>query len=219
MTNSTEESGRQAKLLACLRPNPRSTVSRETFERLELLEQLVREEARRQNLVSAATLDFLWDRHIVDSAQLVNFEPEPNASWLDIGSGAGLPGLVIATLVAGPVTLLEPRRLRAEFLGRAITELGLADRVTLLPCRSEQATGTFGVITARAVAPADRLLKISTHLSTGKTLWILPKGRSAQSELAEARRNWHCTAEIVPSCTDPDSGILLLRDVKARGGR
>jgi 16S rRNA (guanine527-N7)-methyltransferase len=75
------------------------------------------------------------------------------------------------------------------------------------------------MITARAVASVDRLLRISTHLSTRKTVWALPKGRSAHSELVEARRNWQCEADSVPSCTDPESEILVLRDVKARGGR
>ena len=76
--------------------------------------------AQRQNLVSASTLDQLWERHILDSAQLVRFEPRPGASWVDIGSGAGLPGIVIACLVDGPGTLVEPRRLRAEFLHKAV---------------------------------------------------------------------------------------------------
>ena len=95
---------------------PAATVSRETFEKLECYVALLREENARQNLVSAATLEHVWDRHILDSAQLVRYEPQLGASWIDIGSGAGLPGIVIACLVEGPVTLVEPRRLRAEFL-------------------------------------------------------------------------------------------------------
>ena len=85
--------------------------------------------------------------------------------------------------------------------------------------KAEQVAGQFDVITARAVASLDRLLMISTHLSTRNSLWVLPKGRSAQSELAEARRHWHCEATSVPSVTDPESEILVLRNVKARGGR
>jgi 16S rRNA (guanine527-N7)-methyltransferase len=194
-------------------------VSRETIGLLELYSELLRSEASRQNLVSAATLDSLWQRHILDSAQLVRFEPFPGASWIDIGSGAGLPGIVIAALVSGPVLLVEPRRLRAEFLERCVAELGLEKRVSVAVAKAEKVSGSFDVITARAVANLDRLLGISTHPSTRKSLWVLPKGRSAQSELAEARRNWHCDATSVPSCTDPDSEILVLRNVKARGGR
>ena len=194
-------------------------VSRETFGRLERYVALLREEAGRQNLVSHSTLGSLWERHILDSAQLVRFEPTAGASWADIGSGAGLPGIVIAFLVDGPVLLVEPRRLRAEFLSRVVAELGIDGRVAVAPTKVERTSGQFDVITARAVASVDRLLAISTHLSTRKTTWVLPKGQSAQSELADARRNWHCDAEIVPSETDPDSEILLLRNVKARGGR
>ena len=186
---------------------------------LERYAELLRDEAQRQNLISASTLEALWHRHILDSAQLARFEPIPGASWADIGSGAGLPGIVIALLVTGPVTLVEPRRLRAEFLKRSVGELGLNGRVTVAPVKVERLPGRYDVITARAVAPLDKLLRISTHLSTGKTLWVLPKGRSAQSELAEARRNWHCEVESVPSSTDPKSEILLIRNVKAKGGR
>ena len=194
-------------------------VSRETYERLARYAALVRDESARQNLVSRATLDALWERHVLDSAQLVRFEPQNGASWVDIGSGAGLPGLVIASLVIGPVLLVEPRRLRADFLGRAIAELGLEPRVSVASVKVEKVAGRFDVITARAVAPLDRLLGISTHLSTRKSIWVLPKGRSAQSELAEVKRNWHCQATSVPSRTDPDSEILVLRSVKRKGGR
>jgi 16S rRNA (guanine527-N7)-methyltransferase len=194
-------------------------VSRETFDLLDRYAGLLRDGSNRQNLISASTLDSLWDRHILDSAQLVRFETNAGAAWVDIGSGAGLPGLVVAMLVTGPVQLVEPRRLRAEFLQLAVSELGLQDRVSVAACKAESAKGRFDVITARAVASVSKLLGISTHLSTRNSVWILPKGRSAKSELAEARRGWHCDAETVPSCTDPDSGILVLRNVRAKGGR
>ena len=180
---------------------------------------MLRAESARQNLVSASTLDRLWDRHILDCAQLVKFAPAPDSSWVDIGSGAGLPGIVIAALMKGRVLLIEPRRLRAEFLERAVSELGLDARVSVAVLKVEKVNGAFDVITARAVAELEKLLRISTHLSTRKSLWVLPKGRSAKSELADARRNWHCDAKSVPSITDPESRILLLRSVKVRGGR
>jgi 16S rRNA (guanine527-N7)-methyltransferase len=192
----------------------RRPVSRETFERLECYVQLLREENTRQNLVSAATLDQVWDRHILDSAQLVRYEPGSSASWIDVGSGAGLPGIVIACLVEGPVTLAEPRRLRAEFLHKACESLRL--RTTVLCAKAERIGGSFDVITARAVAPLAQLLKISAHLSTRKTVWALPKGRSGQAELAEAARKWHLEAREEPSCTDPQSTILVLNGVGAR---
>ena len=190
-------------------------VSRETFERLERYAELLRTENKRQNLVSRGTVDLLWDRHILDSAQLVRFAPE-GASWADIGSGAGLPGIVIAALVDGPVTLIEPRRLRAEFLARTVDALGLAARVTVAAAKVERVTGHFDVITARAVASLSRLLEISHHLSTQKTLWLLPKGRSAQSELAEAQRSWQGVFHVEQSVTDADSQIVVGTGVRAR---
>lgn len=192
------------------------SVSRETLDQIDLFTELLRAESARQNLVSAATLDRLWDRHILDSAQLARFEPRGGASWLDIGSGAGLPGIIVALLVEGPVTLVEPRRLRAEFLERVVGTLGVAGRVRVIPTKVERVTGAFDVITARAVAPLPKLLEISSHLSTRKSLWVLPKGRSALVELAEAKRSWQGVFHVEPSITDVDSHIIVAREVKRR---
>jgi 16S rRNA (guanine527-N7)-methyltransferase len=189
-------------------------VSRETLRKLEAFVLLLRDANARQNLISATSGNQIWSRHILDSAQLVRFEPFEGASWLDIGSGAGLPGIVIACLVEGPVTLAEPRRLRAEFLNDAIRALNL--RATVEGRKVERITGTFDAITARAVAPLDRLLEISQHLSTRKTVWALPKGRSAQSELADAQRSWQGTFHVERSVTDPESFILVGTGVRAR---
>jgi 16S rRNA (guanine527-N7)-methyltransferase len=189
-------------------------VSRETFERLEAYVALIREENDRQNLVSASTLERIWDRHIVDSAQLVRFQPRRGASWVDLGSGAGLPGIVIACLVDGPVTLVEPRRLRAEFLHKASESLDL--RVTIEPCRAERVSGAFDVITARAVAPLSKLLEISHHLSTRITVWAPPKGRSAPAELADARRAWQGAFHVEQSVTDAEAFIVVGTGVERR---
>ena len=191
-------------------------VSRETFERLDHYVERLRSTAGEQNLVSASTLDSAWERHILDSAQLVRFEPRSGASWVDVGSGAGLPGIVVAALVEGPVTLVEPRRLRADFLSETVEGLGLASRVNVAAAKAERVQGRFDVITGRAVAPLTRFLDLSHHLSTKNSIWVLPKGRSAQSELAEAQRKWHCAARAEPSCTDPDSQILVLTGVGAK---
>jgi len=192
----------------------RRPVSRETFEKLEAFVALLKAENAHQNLVSAGTLDQVWERHIVDSAQLVGFEPTPLASWIDIGSGAGFPGLVIACLAEGPVTLVEPRRLRAEFLHKAAESLRL--QATVLCAKAERVGGSYDVITARAVASLSHLLEISHHLSTGKTVWALPKGRSAQSELAEARRAWQGRFHVERSVTDADSYIVVATGVRAK---
>ena len=191
-------------------------VSRETFALLETYVERLKTANNSQNLVSASTLDDIWQRHILDSAQLVRFEPRPGASWVDIGSGAGLPGIVIAALVTGPVTLVEPRRLRATFLEETVAASGLSDRVTTHPSKIENVRGRFDVITARAVAPLARLLGMGLHLAHSETIWALPKGKSAKSELAEAQRSWQCEARSEISCTDPHAAILVLSKVKAK---
>jgi len=189
-------------------------VSRETFEKLELYVALLRDEAARQNLVSASTLDRIWERHILDSAQLARFESGPGASWVDIGSGAGLPGIVVACLVEGQVTLVEPRRLRADFLHKAANSLQLD--VNVFAGKVERLGGRFEVITARAVGQLPKLLEISHHLSTRNSRWVLPKGQNAQSELAAAKRAWQGVFHVEQSLTDGDSQIIVATDVKRR---
>jgi len=189
-------------------------VSRETFEKLEAYAALLSEESKVQNLISASSLDHLWERHILDSAQLVRFEPKHSASWADIGAGAGLPGIVIACLVEGPVTLIEPRRLRAEFLHRVCDSLRL--NASVFAGKAERVGGSYDVITARAVAALSDLLKISAHLSTRKTVWALPKGRTAERELAEAQRSWQGVFHVKQSLTDPESFIVVATGVRAK---
>lgn len=189
-------------------------VSRETFEKIEAYAALLRSENERQNLVSASTLEHAWGRHILDSAQLVRFEPHAGASWIDIGSGAGLPGIIIACLVEGPVTLVEPRRLRAEFLHKVAESLQLG--VKIVCSKAERVEGAFEVLTGRAVAALPEFLKISAHLSTRNTVWALPKGRNALAELAEARRAWQGVFHVERSVTDADSYIIVGSEVRAK---
>ena len=189
-------------------------VSRETFEKLEAYVALLREENERQNLVSAATLDVVWQRHILDSAQLARFEPRPGSSWVDIGSGAGLPGIVIASLVEGRVTLVEPRRLRAEFLHKVSESLEIGAEV--LCAKAERVEGSFDVITGRAVARMGQFLKLSAHLSTRNTVWALPKGRNAREELVDAQRAWQGVFHVERSVTDADSWIVVGTGLRAK---
>ena len=188
-------------------------VSRETLDRLKRYEQLVRDEAENQNLVSKSTLDEFWTRHVLDSTQLLRFATS-GSTWADIGSGAGLPGIVIACFGTDPVHLIEPRRLRAEFLKRVVDELDLDATVHL--GKAESAHGSFDVITARAVASLSRLLELSHHLSTGKSLYLFPKGKSAESELAAARQTWQASFHVERSVVDADSGIILARNVRRK---
>ena len=125
--------------------------------------------------------------------------------------------MVIAILTKGPVTLVEPRKLRADFLRRTVETLGLEARVSVAAAKAERISGQFDVITARAVAPAEVLLGISHHLSTDKTLWLLPKGKSAQSELDAARRAWQGDFRLEPSETSSEAAILVASRVRRKG--
>lgn len=187
-------------------------VPRET--RLAAFVDLLREEAGKQNLIAPSTLDQVWARHIVDSAQLLAHAPDDGV-WLDIGSGAGLPGVVVALLRDAPVELVEPRKLRTDFLSRVITELNLAD-VAVHTDKIERTKGPAAVISARAVAQLDDLFRIARHRSTSSTVWVLPKGRNAQSEVEEARRKWHGSFHVEPSITAPDSLIVVAKGVRPR---
>ena len=192
-------------------------VPRGTMKRLEGFVSLLCEENARQNLVSASSLGQVWSRHVLDSAQLVRFAPANAETWLDLGSGPGLPGLIVALLHRSKVTLVESRRLRADFLHRAAEALGIADKVEIICARAEAIEPRpFDVISARAFAPLDKLLAIGSAFSTCGTCWILPKGRSAKSELEAARASWQGDFRLEPSVTDAESGIIVATGVSRR---
>lgn len=192
-------------------------VPRETMDRLDAFAALVREETARQNLVARSTLDRIWSRHIVDSAQLLSLAPSPDSAWLDLGSGPGFPGMVIAALRPGPVTLVEERKLRCEFLRTAARLFHVEHRVEILCARLERVPArNFDIISARAFAPLDRLFGLATPFSTTNTRWILPKGRNAQSELEAARASWQGDFHLEASLTDPDAMIIVAEGVRRR---
>jgi 16S rRNA (guanine527-N7)-methyltransferase len=190
-------------------------VPRETMARLDAFAALLRDENERQNLVSRASLDCLWLRHIADSAQLLRFAPSPDASWVDLGTGAGFPGLIVALLHRGPVTLTEERRLRVEFLRRAAETLGV--EVEIIAGKAERALPRpYDVISARAFAPLEHLFQLGTGFSTAKSVWLLPKGRNAQAELEAAKASWQGDFRLEPSVTDAEAKILIASGVQQR---
>lgn len=186
-------------------------VSRETMEALDRLVAFVVDEAQHQNLVSAATLATMWQRHILDSAQLLRFvDPQPEELWIDLGSGAGFPGLVIALMAPCRVMLVESRSLRIAYLERAIAHLGLGDRATVAGAALDRvATVDADYISARAFAPLPRLLEGAERFSTEKTRWLLPKGRNARAELESMSSAWQRVFHVEQSLTDPDAAILV----------
>ena len=169
-----------------------------------------------QNLISASTIGAIWDRHVVDSAQLIPLGGKGH--WLDIGSGAGLPGVIIAILSGEPTTLLEPRRLRAEFLAEVKAALSLTN-LHIVQGKPALLWSKFTNITARAVAPLSTLFSMAHHLSRPETVWLFPKGRSAQKELDEARASWQGAFRLEPSVTAADASILVATGVQPRGKR
>ena len=184
--------------------------------RLEAFAALVLAENQRQNLIAKPTEPQLWQRHIADSAQLIeNVSREtlgPNAQgpWLDLGSGPGFPGIVIAALCPNmPVVLVESRARRVEFLEAVIAALNLPkcrvegqrlERVTPFPARA---------ISARAFAPLSKLLELSAPFSTRATAYVLPKGRSAAQELETLKPSIRAMFHVKHSLTDPDAGIIV----------
>lgn len=192
-------------------------VSRETL--LERFGALLAAESLHQNLIAASTLETLWTRHLVDSAQLVPLsEAAPRGAWIDIGAGAGLPGIVVAILLDRPVVLVEPRAKRVAFLRDAAEALGIAKRVTVQPSKIEtyHPINRAGVISARAVAELSQLFASALHCSDPETLWVLPKGRNAQSEVEAARANWQGTFHVERSITEPTSGVVIAQGVRPR---
>jgi 16S rRNA (guanine527-N7)-methyltransferase len=192
-------------------------VSRETLARLANFEALLREENGWQNLVSAASLDQFWARHVLDSAQLLRFATM-GGPWLDLGTGAGFPGLVVAALRPGPTTLAEARRLRVDFLQRAAAVLAADPEIIHAPIE-RMADRPFAVISARAFAPLPRLLALAHRFSTENTLWLLPKGRNAKSELEAVRGAWQGDFRLEPSLTDADAQIIVATGVRPRRAR
>ena len=182
----------------------------DAIERLDRLAALLAEENQRQNLVAAASLPMVWQRHLADSAQLLPHVPRARSSpWLDLGTGAGFPGLVIAALRPEcEVIMVESRARRVEWLERARIALGL-EHARVVGSRLEQMeTVPVQVISARAFAPLDRLVALSARFSTSDTIWLLPKGRSARQEL-DLIRGWQHMFHVEQSLTDPEAGIIV----------
>jgi 16S rRNA (guanine527-N7)-methyltransferase len=189
------------------------------LERLDRLVSRLLKENSRQNLIAKPTIPAIWQRHIADSAQLLaHVEGETPGTWLDLGTGAGFPGLVIAALrPEWDVRLVESRRKRVEWLESTRQELGLA-RCSVIGSRLELVeTFPAGVISARAFAPLPDLLRLSARFSTSATRWLLPKGRSAAQELVSLPESQRRLFHVEHSQTDPEAGIIVGRlEQKAR---
>jgi 16S rRNA (guanine527-N7)-methyltransferase len=194
----------------------------DTMERLNRYERLLREWNAHTNLVAPSTLDDVWGRHFWDSAQILALIPPQARTILDIGAGAGFPGLVLAALVQPAedatgehpaVALVEATQKKARFLAEAAAAMGL--NVAIHPVRAEDlAAQNADVVTARAVAPLDKLLEwVERHLKPGGTALLL-KGARANEELTAARRTWDFEVNSLPSRSDSAGMVLCVTGLR-----
>ncbi|MFG1478450.1 16S rRNA (guanine(527)-N(7))-methyltransferase RsmG [Xanthobacter sp. V4C-4] len=192
-------------------------VSRETFQRLTLLVELLRKWQGTINLVAPATVPDIWRRHVLDSLQLMDLVSPAVTRWVDLGSGGGFPGLVVAAVLSqrsgASVHLVESDTRKAAFLREAIRLARLpaqvhAERIeTIAPALAE---GTQ-VVSARALAPLPKLLALAAPFLASGALGVFLKGKDATRELTDARKGWTLDAELTPSRTDPAGRIIVVR--------
>jgi len=190
------------------------SVSRETWARLDAFVSLVLRRQETMNLIAPSTIPTIWTRHVADSLQLLSLAQDAR-SWIDLGSGAGFPGLVIACALAdtGQVHLVESTRKKAHFLRECVEALRLPAIVHAQ--RIEDFTRSnkvpFEVVTARALAPLERLLGYANPLLKRGTVGLFPKGQDIAAELTAASKSWKIDADLILSKTDPNGRIVRVR--------
>ncbi len=195
-------------------------VSRETIVKLLAYAALLQQWQRTINLVAPSTLDDVWDRHFADSAQLLALAPPDAQYWLDLGSGAGFPGLVLAIILAerggANVTLVESDTRKAAFLAEVARQTRVP--VDILRARIEKCAtqSKVDVITARALAPLPRLLDLAAPYYAAETVGLFLKGREAQAEVDQALNRWEFSSALHPSQTDRDGRVVEVRALKAK---
>jgi 16S rRNA (guanine527-N7)-methyltransferase len=191
----------------------RLLVSRGTKDKLIQYVDLIRLWNERMNLVSRESLEHIWTRHILDSAQLIDHIPEPAQTITDLGSGAGFPGIVLAILQARKVHLVESVGKKANFLRHAATELSLNAEVH--QARIEDIKNLKAdVVTARALKALPELLGLAKALTHVQTVCLFLKGQRADEELTEAQKYWTFVFEKIPSISDPSGALLKITGLK-----
>lgn len=193
-------------------------VSRETAGRLDALVSVLHAWSPAINLVAPASLPHVWRRHVLDSAQLLAHAPAAARTWLDLGSGAGFPGLVVAAIARDQrpdlsVTLIESDARKCAFLKVAAHGMGVD--VSVVQARIESgAASPADVISARALAPIARLLDYAEPYLCPHSLALFPKGAGVEEELAFAARSWRCKLRRAPSLADERGVIVIMEDIQ-----
>lgn len=192
-----------------------SDVSRETNSRLEKYVALLLKWNGTINLIGKATADDIWNRHIVDSLQLVKLIPATAKNLADLGSGAGLPGLVIACCLPDlPIALIERDQRKAAFLRQAAQTLGLT-RVRIMAAPIENMAERFDVITARALAALPALCSLGHRLLGENAICLFPKGADFAKELDQAQREWKFEHSLHKSLTNEKSCIIMIKNLQS----
>lgn len=195
-------------------PLPAPSVSRETEAALDAYLAALAEWNPRINLVAAAPPEAWRARHVEDSLQLLPLLPH-DGPFADLGSGGGLPGLVLAAATGAEWHLVESDRRKCAFLQEAARRMGLLARVRIHPARIKQvALPPLAALTARALAPLEKLLPHAHRLLAPGGVAIFPKGRQAEQELTAALPAWLMRVERFASRTEPDATILRLREIR-----
>lgn len=190
----------------------------ETMDRLLVMDRVLIDWSERHNLIARSTMKDRWHRHFLDSAQLLPLLPMDTKSIVDLGSGAGFPGLVLATALAPKkvkVTLIESTRKKAAFLSAAGEAMGLSN-LKVIPARIESVGPALkpDVITARALARLDKLLGYGAGIQGKNTKYFLLKGQDVEVELTETAKSWHMDVKRHQSRTNPDASILEIGSLK-----
>jgi 16S rRNA (guanine527-N7)-methyltransferase len=196
-------------------------VSRETAARLDRFVALLLKWQEITHLIAPSTVPNLWTRHIADSLQLLDLAPEAKI-WVDLGTGGGFPGLVIACALHGGagrlVHLVESSTKKAAFLREAVaaTESPAVVHAVRMEKFVESFASRADIVTARAVSPLSLLLGQCLPLLQRGALGVFPKGQDVEAELTEASKCWRMTADLVPSRTDPKARIVMIRALEPR---
>jgi 16S rRNA (guanine527-N7)-methyltransferase len=196
-------------------------VSRETIHQLEALVEILAKWQKAINLVGRTTIEDVWSRHILDSAQLAPLIPAEAKSLADLGSGGGFPGLVLAALRPDlDMTLIEVDARKAAFLGEAGRRMALSKPPRIVIGRIEEApAANADVVTARALAPLGQLLAWADRHRADTAICLFHKGKGWQAELTEATKDWDITCQPLSSKTDRDAVILRIGSYTATGVR